>query len=360
MKVARIPGFLVCLLLVGAAWGAGITPISQKLDHTDNYNEWLTKTLPPQDPDRIVFIPPWATLNNDDPYVLDHTPYYRGAWEDWGWTHNLLSRVPDDANGIESATLTIEAWDVNPDPDPADPFDMGPEIDEIIINSTQIGILDETPVYQWGTTTFTLPPSILDDLWTDGEIYVLFNIDKLNGGHRVTLGSSTLTVNYTVSGPGRGAVQPMFRFWSPSLAHHFYTTSESDRNAVMEYWPDTWSDYEGTVYYLPINEGGSDPNAQPVYRFWSDLFGAHFYTIDPDDKNYVLATWPDVWAYEGPVFYAYPAGSQPADSKPVYRFWSESLRGHFYTIDEDEKSYVLATWPDTWTYEEIAWYAYDK
>jgi archaellum component FlaF (FlaF/FlaG flagellin family) len=45
----------------------------------------------------------------------------------------------------------------------------------------------------------------------------------------------------------------------------------------------------------------------PVYRFWSDVYGHHFYTISEAEKNYVIATWPDRWRYEGPVYYAYPS-----------------------------------------------------
>jgi hypothetical protein len=44
----------------------------------------------------------------------------------------------------------------------------------------------------------------------------------------------------------------------------------------------------------------------PVYRFWSNTFLGHFYTISEYEKDYVIATWPDTWTYEGPVFYAYP------------------------------------------------------
>ncbi len=355
MKAARISGCIVCLLSLGTAAYAGITPISQKLDYTDNYNEYM---MPESDPNRIVFIPPGGVIDDTQTEwpVLDHMPWHRLSTMDWGWTHDISDRIPPDVNGLQSATLTIEAWDVNPDPDPGDPFDQGPEIDEIRVNGTLVGNLDVTPVYDWGTTTFTLPFSILQDLWFDGQIYVHLNIDKLIGGHRVTLGSSTLTVNYYVSGPGRGATEPIFRFWSPTLSHHFFTTSESERDGVIHNYPDTWSDYEGTVYYLPADD--SDPNVRPVYRFWSDALSSHFYTISEEDRNYVLNTYPDVWRLEGVVFYAYPPGLEPADSSPVYRFWSSQHGTHFYTISEDEKDYVIANYDVFWQYETIAWYAY--
>ncbi len=351
MKVARISGFILCLLLLGSTVKAGITPISQTLDYTDNYNVYLS---PESDPNRIVFVKPWATIDNsdpDDPDIIDHWPWYRHELQCWGWTHDLSGRIPADANGIASATLVIDGWDVNSDAEP-------PEIDNIFANNTLLGALDGTSIYEWGTTTFDLPSSVLNELWTDGEAYIYIDIDTINDatGHRVTLGSSTLTVNYTVSGAGRGAVKPVFRFWSPSLGHHFYTTSETERDDVIHYFSADWSDYEGPAYYLPIDEG--EPGLAPVYRFWSDLYQGHFYTISETEKNDVLATWPDVWQLEGVAFYAYPVGQQPSDAKAVYRFWSDQYLSHFYTIDENERDYIIATWPTAWTYEYIAWYAY--
>ncbi|MBN1361950.1 MAG: hypothetical protein JW993_15245 [Sedimentisphaerales bacterium] len=154
----------------------------------------------------------------------------------------------------------------------------------------------------------------------------------------------------------RAIVSPVHRFWSSVYACHFYTISEAVKNYVLATWPDAW-EYETEAYYaFPEN---SVPDLSPIYRFWSETYAAHFYTISEDDKNYVMNTWPDTWAYEGAVAYAYAPGDQPPDASPVYRFWSETLACHFYTISEADKNYVLATWPDVWEYEEIAWYAYD-
>jgi hypothetical protein len=65
-----------------------------------------------------------------------------------------------------------------------------------------------------------------------------------------------------------------------------------------------------------------------------------------------------VWTYEGIAFYAYPEGQQPGDVEPVYRFWSPVLGTHFYTISETEKNKLVDNYPDVWTYEGIVWYAY--
>jgi len=45
------------------------------------------------------------------------------------------------------------------------------------------------------------------------------------------------------------------------------------------------------------------------------------------------------------------------DERFVYRFWSDALSGHFYTIDEAERDKLINQYSHVWTYEGIAWYA---
>ncbi len=82
---------------------------------------------------------------------------------------------------------------------------------------------------------------------------------------------------------------------------------------------------ELTVYVSP----SSNPSLKPVYRFWSDSYQAHFYTITESEKDGVISNDPN-WRYEGIAYYAYP--SQEDDSSPIYRFWSDNYQAHFYTI----------------------------
>jgi len=96
------------------------------------------------------------------------------------------------------------------------------------------------------------------------------------------------------------------------------------------------------------------PNASPVYRFWSDQLEAHFYTISEEEKSIVINTMP-AWRYEKVAWYSYP--TQQPGTLPVYRFWNNDLQAHFYTISEEEKEYIPVVWP-SWKYEKIAWYAF--
>jgi hypothetical protein len=117
--------------------------------------------------------------------------------------------------------------------------------------------------------------------------------------------------------------------------------------------------------YTPSEESDqlfSIIKTSPVYRFWIEKYLHHFYTISENEKNDVIAKWPDVWKDLTIAFYAYPPpapGTSPVPGTlPVYRFWNEKYTGHFYTISENEKNDVIAKWPDIWKDLTIAFYAY--
>ncbi|MEN6536024.1 MAG: hypothetical protein ABFD89_20350, partial [Bryobacteraceae bacterium] len=83
----------------------------------------------------------------------------------------------------------------------------------------------------------------------------------------------------------------------------------------------------------------------------------HFCTISEEEKYKLLDTQPNAWKYQGIAFFAYPEGQQPAGARPVYRFWSETLQQHFYTMDEQTKDTMIKEMSKIWRYECIAWYA---
>ncbi len=155
--------------------------------------------------------------------------------------------------------------------------------------------------------------------------------------------------------PVRGAADSVWRFWSPVLSRHFYTISEDERDYVLANYGNVWT-YEGIV--CNAFETADDAGLAPVYRFWSARSSAHFYTLDEAERAFIVREYPDVWTYEGVAFYAWPAGSQPAGTLPVHRFWSSSLESHFYTAGDPEQFAVANGGANLWAYEGIAWYAY--
>ena len=163
------------------------------------------------------------------------------------------------------------------------------------------------------------------------------------------MGSAVDSGAYEFQGLG-----PVYRFWSPTEGRHFYTISATERDQYLAH-PKDWQ-LEGVAFYafyVPVAA-----NLLPVYRFVAPKVDSHFYTISENERQQVQQNWPNYWTYEGVAFYAYPAGRQPFGTLPVYRFWSDYLGSHFYTIDEDEKNRVVQNYPSIWQLEVIAWYAY--
>jgi hypothetical protein len=39
---------------------------------------------------------------------------------------------------------------------------------------------------------------------------------------------------------------------------------------------------------------------------------------------------------------------------PVYRFWSQVLECHFYTVSEEEEDNLIKNYPHIWTFEGVA------
>lgn len=150
------------------------------------------------------------------------------------------------------------------------------------------------------------------------------------------------------------ALRPVYRFWSPVNKAHFFTISEVDKERLIDEYADVWK-YEGSVFRAFPDT--SDPNCQPVHRFWSDKTQSHLYTLKESEINKLLDRYPFTWSHEGIAFYAYPEGKQPSWARPVYRFWSPSTSAHFYTISESEAEKLRALPDDVWYDEGIAWYA---
>ncbi len=94
----------------------------------------------------------------------------------------------------------------------------------------------------------------------------------------------------------------------------------------------------------------------PVHRFYNANTGAHFYTISEEEKAAVQATWPTIFIYEGRAFMtAAPGVPLPSELEavrvPLYRFYNVRNGSHFYTISADESAYVQAHYADTYRFE---------
>jgi hypothetical protein len=149
-------------------------------------------------------------------------------------------------------------------------------------------------------------------------------------------------------------LQPVYRFWSPAYARHFYTLDEAERGKVLNDYADIWIP-EGVAYYAFANDAEADTS--PVYRFWSDSLRSHFYTLSQSERDKLINDPVHLWTYEGIAFYAYAGDRSPVGTNPVYRFWSGELGSHFFTASDAEMNKLMSLAPRMWAFEGFAWYA---
>lgn len=142
----------------------------------------------------------------------------------------------------------------------------------------------------------------------------------------------------------------VYRFFSPTYNKHFYTISATERDNLIAKNPN-WK-YEGKAY-TAFKEANKPNGSLPVYRFYSDKYTAHFFTINQVEME-ATKNNPE-WKFEGVSYYAYKNQADAAGAIPLYRFWRINGGGHFFTAKESEKNTLLAQ-PSQWRFEGPAYY----
>ncbi|MFP8777515.1 DUF1566 domain-containing protein [Hydrogenophaga sp. RWCD_12] len=141
---------------------------------------------------------------------------------------------------------------------------------------------------------------------------------------------------------------PVYRFFNNSTGVHFYTMSDQERDAISATLPQF--SLEGRAFYVLPD---FDVPRSPVYRFYSIYTGTHFYTIDSEEMYYVRTNYAEYFNFEGVAWWA-TTHAGPG-WMPVHRFFNTASSTHFYTTSEEERLKQVATAPYM-EYEGIAYY----
>jgi hypothetical protein len=162
-----------------------------------------------------------------------------------------------------------------------------------------------------------------------------------------------ITVTITLRTAPAAPTQPVYRFWSDVFQAHFYTMSAQERDYVIAAYDDSVWKYEKVAYRAYATQA---PGTVPLYRFWSDTYRGHFYTASQSERDYIIANYPaSVWKYEKIAYYVYPANNSIPNTVGVFRFWSTTKGHHFYTANPVERDAVINDYPDEiWKYEKKA------
>ena len=141
-------------------------------------------------------------------------------------------------------------------------------------------------------------------------------------------------LNPTATAPLAPVRQPVFRFYNASTGAHFFTLNSDERDNVLRNMP-TFV-YEGIAFYAYTSD---QLGYKPVFRFFNTASRAHFYTISAAERSYVQATLPG-YKYEGSAWSAQETEINGAS--PVYRFYRSGTNTHFYTINAAERDFIIA------------------
>ncbi len=147
---------------------------------------------------------------------------------------------------------------------------------------------------------------------------------------------------------------PVYRLYSRTRDLHAYTMSLEAEADLLGRRGESWA--RECVAFCVYPEGSQPRDAVPVFRFVSKTTGSELYTINEAERDSVMA-YPETWDYRGLAWYAYSSQRHSLDAKPVHRFWSAAMSAHFYTMDESERGSLAKHPPEVWAYEGVVWYA---
>ena len=110
-------------------------------------------------------------------------------------------------------------------------------------------------------------------------------------------------IAYKVSPAATTGAIPVYRFLNKELPYvHFYTATESEMTNVKNNDTATWG-YEGVAYYVWPAKTGTQT---PVWRFFKPKQAVHFYTATESEMNNVKNNMTADYTYEGVAYYVEP------------------------------------------------------
>jgi uncharacterized protein YjdB len=142
---------------------------------------------------------------------------------------------------------------------------------------------------------------------------------------------------------------PVFRFFNNATGVHFYSASQSEVDGLRA--TRNSFDFEGPAYSVFLTP---QPGTVPVHRLYNNDTGVHLYTKDPAELEILTTTPGTPFDDEGIAYYAY--SSQQPGSIPLYRLYNNDTGTHFYTASQSEAFSLRDTPGSPFDFEGIAYY----
>ncbi|MGL6339135.1 MAG: hypothetical protein ACRC80_08350, partial [Waterburya sp.] len=136
------------------------------------------------------------------------------------------------------------------------------------------------------------------------------------------------------------------RFYQHEKGFHLYTsdvTEIADIQAKNQTGELAYN-YEAEKFNVLTSDkdaltGADIAGAEEVYRFFNTQTGAHLYTMDEVEKDYIQNNLSN-YNYEGIKFYAFEEAQENIETVPVFRMLNDQSGSHLFTVDQTEINYI--------------------
>ena len=167
-----------------------------------------------------------------------------------------------------------------------------------------------------------------------------------------TSNSSQNSIDAEVNLQDRYELSDIHRFYQTQKGFHLYTSdiNEIDYIKTQSARGDLNYSYEAEKYTVlnsdrDISTGEVIEDVLPVYRFFNTETGAHLYTMNEVEKNTILENLPN-YAFEDIKYYAFESEPENIETLPVYRMLNSNTGAHLFTVDQNEVNYIQANLPN--------------
>jgi len=155
-------------------------------------------------------------------------------------------------------------------------------------------------------------------------------------------------IGYEIAPFERTEVHRFFRF---DRGFHFYTADQNEQQVVQELGEagQLPYDYEGVGYDVLANDkdiftGETIEAAMPVYRFFNRTTGAHLYTMDENERDFILDNLSGL-DFEDVAYYAFESEPASIETIPLYRMLNTQTSTHLFTTDINEFDFLNENQP---------------
>ena len=177
-------------------------------------------------------------------------------------------------------------------------------------------------------------------------------VDVVNNPSEPNVDNGTVDVvdNPNVGDESQLLLTDVHRLYQYEKGFHFYSSDLNEINYIQEKTSagEMSYTYEAEKFQVLADDelltGEAIEGVKPVYRFFNTETGAHLYTMDENEKDYIIDSFAN-YSFEDIKYYAFETEPANLDTIPVYRMLNNQSGAHLFTIDQNEIDSIQATLP---------------